>query len=62
MYAIRSYYALSTSGLVPKMLELPQKAPDVNLAVSLNATTDEVRSRIMPINKTYPIRESYNFV
>jgi len=47
---------LSTSGLVPKMLELPQKAPDVNLAVSLNATTDEVRSRIMPINKTYPTR------
>jgi 23S rRNA (adenine2503-C2)-methyltransferase len=48
---------LSTSGLVPKMLELPQKAPDVNLAVSLNATTDEVRSRIMPINRTYPLRE-----
>ena len=47
---------LSTSGLVPKMFELPQKAPDVNLAVSLNATTDEVRSRIMPINKTYPIK------
>ena len=48
---------LSTSGLVPKMIELPQRAPDVNLAVSLNATTDEVRSRIMPINKTYPISE-----
>jgi 23S rRNA (adenine2503-C2)-methyltransferase len=48
---------LSTSGLVPKMIELPQRAPDVNLAVSLNATTDEVRSRIMPIDKTYPISE-----
>ena len=48
---------LSTSGLVPKMIELPQRAPDVNLAVSLNATTDEVRSRIMPINRTYPISE-----
>ncbi|NJD56610.1 MAG: 23S rRNA (adenine(2503)-C(2))-methyltransferase RlmN [Nitrospirae bacterium] len=48
---------LSTSGLVPKMLELPAKAPDVNLAVSLNATTDEVRSRIMPVNRTYPIKE-----
>jgi 23S rRNA (adenine2503-C2)-methyltransferase len=47
---------LSTSGLVPKMLELPKKAPDVNLAVSLNATTDEVRDRIMPINKKYPLR------
>jgi len=48
---------LSTSGVVPKMLELPKKAPDVNLAVSLNATTDEVRNRLMPINKTYPISE-----
>jgi 23S rRNA (adenine2503-C2)-methyltransferase len=48
---------LSTSGLVPRMLELPAKAPDVNLAVSLNATTDEVRSRIMPINRTYPIKD-----
>ncbi len=51
---------LSTSGLVPKMLELPKRAPDINLAVSLNATTDEVRSRIMPINRTYPIRELMN--
>ena len=47
---------LSTSGLVPKMLELPGRAPDVNLAISLNATTDEVRDRIMPINKKYPLR------
>ena len=47
---------LSTSGLVPKMTELPQKAPGVNLAVSLNATTDEVRDRIMPINKKYPLK------
>lgn len=48
---------LSTSGIVPRMLELPAKAPDVNLAISLNATTDEVRSGIMPINRTYPIKE-----
>ena len=47
---------LSTSGLVPKMRELPGRAPDVNLAISLNATTDEVRDRIMPINKKYPLK------
>lgn len=47
---------LSTSGLVPKMSELQGRAPDVNLAVSLNATTDAVRDRIMPINKKYPIK------
>lgn len=47
---------LSTAGIVPKMLELPDKAPPINLAVSLNATTDEVRSFLMPINMTYPMR------
>ena len=47
---------LSTSGIAPKILELAQKAPLVNLAISLNATTDKVRSYIMPINKTYPLK------
>ncbi|MDI6729128.1 MAG: 23S rRNA (adenine(2503)-C(2))-methyltransferase RlmN [Thermodesulfovibrionales bacterium] len=51
---------LSTSGIVPKILELPKKAPAVNLAISLNATTDEVRDYIMPINKTYPLKELLN--
>jgi len=47
---------LSTSGLVPGMDRLPAIAPEVNLAVSLNATTDHVRSRIMPVNRKYPIK------
>jgi 23S rRNA (adenine2503-C2)-methyltransferase len=47
---------VSTSGLVPQMAELG-KAVTVNLAVSLNATTDEVRSEIMPVNRRYPLRE-----
>jgi 23S rRNA (adenine2503-C2)-methyltransferase len=47
---------LSTAGLAPKILELPGKAPDVNLAISLNATTDAERDRLMPVNKKYPIR------
>jgi 23S rRNA (adenine2503-C2)-methyltransferase len=47
---------LSTSGLAPRILELPGKAPEVNLAISLNATTDAVRDRLMPVNKKYPIR------
>lgn len=46
---------LSTAGIAPKIIELYEKAPMVNLAVSLNATTDRVRDYIMPINKTYPI-------
>ena len=47
---------LSTAGLAPKILELPGKAPEVNLAISLNAATDAVRDRLMPVNKKYPIR------
>lgn len=47
---------LSTSGLVPEMQRLWEMIK-VNLAVSLNATTDEVRDRLMPINKKYPLKE-----
>jgi len=47
---------LSTSGLVPEMLELGQRIR-VNLAVSLNATTDAVRNELMPINRRYPLSE-----
>lgn len=47
---------LSTSGLVPEMRELGRRIR-VNLAVSLNATTDEVRDRLMPINRRYPLKE-----
>jgi 23S rRNA (adenine2503-C2)-methyltransferase len=46
---------VSTAGLAPRIPRLGKDIP-VNLAVSLNATTDEVRDRIMPINKTYNIR------
>lgn len=45
---------VSTCGLVPEMESLG-RAVTVNLAVSLNATTDEQRDILMPINKKYPI-------
>jgi len=48
---------VSTCGLVPEMGRLGEEIPNVNLAVSLNATTDELRDRIMPINRRYPIAE-----
>jgi 23S rRNA (adenine2503-C2)-methyltransferase len=47
---------LSTSGLVPEMRELGRRIR-VNLAVSLNATTDAVRDRLMPVNRRYPLAE-----
>lgn len=48
---------VSTCGLVPEMERLGREVPTVNLAVSLNATTDELRDRIMPINRRYPLRD-----
>lgn len=54
-YGVRKV-TLSTSGLVPEMLELGRRIK-VNLAVSLNATTDAVRDRLMPINRRYPLKE-----
>ena len=47
---------VSTSGLVKKIDEFGRRSK-VNLAISLNATTDELRSQIMPINRRYPISE-----
>jgi 23S rRNA (adenine2503-C2)-methyltransferase len=47
---------LSTCGLVPEMLELGRRIK-VNLAVSLNATTDVVRDRLMPVNRRYPLAQ-----
>jgi 23S rRNA (adenine2503-C2)-methyltransferase len=47
---------LSTSGLIPQMLELKQRS-QVALAVSLHAPIDELRDVLVPINKKYPIRD-----
>ena len=45
---------VSTVGLVPMMERLLNETP-VNLAVSLHATTDELRDRLAPINQRYPL-------
>jgi 23S rRNA (adenine2503-C2)-methyltransferase len=46
---------VSTVGVVTGIEKLGQLMPAPNLAVSLNATTDEVRDRIMPVNRRWPI-------
>lgn len=48
---------VSTDGLVPGIDRLGSSPIKVNLAVSLNATTDEVRDVIMPVNRRFPIKE-----
>jgi len=47
---------LSTSGVVPEIRRLGEVA-DVELAISLHAPRDDVRTEIMPINNKYPLKE-----
>ncbi|MGN0578860.1 MAG: 23S rRNA (adenine(2503)-C(2))-methyltransferase RlmN [Ruminiclostridium sp.] len=49
------HITLSTCGIVPKVYALSESIYPVNLAVSLHAPNDELRDRIMPINKKYPL-------
>ena len=49
------HVTVSTVGLVPEMIKFIHEV-NAKLAVSLNATTDEVRSKLMPINNKYPIQ------
>jgi 23S rRNA (adenine2503-C2)-methyltransferase len=46
---------VSTSGVVPGIEQLARSGLPVTLAVSLHAATDELRDRLVPINKTYPL-------
>ncbi len=51
------HMTVSTVGLVPAIRKLSQEQLQVNLAISLHAPTDELRSRTMPVNRKYPIAE-----
>ena len=54
-YALpRKRVTVSTSGVVPEIYNLAKES-DVTLAVSLHASTDELRNTLVPINKKYPI-------
>jgi len=48
---------LSTAGIIPRMVELFSRPHFVQLAISLNASTDEQRSELMPINRKYPLAD-----
>ena len=51
------HISLSTCGLVPKIDLLAQRKLQLTLSVSLHAPNDEIRNRIMPVNKAYPTEE-----
>jgi 23S rRNA (adenine2503-C2)-methyltransferase len=46
---------ISTVGLVPAIRRFADEHRQINLAVSLHAATDELRSRLLPINRRYPL-------
>jgi 23S rRNA (adenine2503-C2)-methyltransferase len=48
---------VSTSGVVPGIDELGRDGGGVNLAVSLHAAVDELRDRLVPLNRKWPVRE-----
>ena len=49
------HISLSTCGLVPRIDALAEKKLQISLAISLHGPNDEIRNKIMPVNKAYPI-------
>lgn len=51
------HISLSTCGLVPKIDELAEHKLQLSLAISLHGPNNEIRNKIMPVNKAYPVEE-----
>ncbi|MFH2203577.1 MAG: 23S rRNA (adenine(2503)-C(2))-methyltransferase RlmN [Elusimicrobiota bacterium] len=51
------HVSVSTVGILPGMKRLIEAFPQVNLAVSLHAATERLRSRLVPVNKAYPLEQ-----
>ncbi|MBQ1812862.1 MAG: 23S rRNA (adenine(2503)-C(2))-methyltransferase RlmN [Bacilli bacterium] len=51
------HITISTCGIVPKIYEFASLKTQVNLAVSLHAPNNELRNKLMPINKVYSLNE-----
>src|SRR5690606_22338583 len=51
------HITVSTSGLVPKIKEFAHLGIQVNLAVSLHAPNNEIRTKLMKINERFPVEE-----
>ena len=51
------HITVSTCGIVPKIKEFSDLDLQINLALSLHAPTNDIRNKIMPINKAYPLEK-----
>ena len=56
------HISISTAGILEGIKKLAEENLQVNLAISLHAPDDALRSRIMPINKKYPIADVFEVV
>ena len=56
------HITVSTCGIVPKIREFSKEKRQVNLAISLHAPNDELRSKLMKINKVYHLKEVINSI
>ena len=54
------HLTISTSGLVPQIKQLAEHPQQIRLAISLHGATDDVRDKIMPINKKWPVAELFD--
>jgi len=54
------HMTVSTSGLAPQIRKLADFPLQIRLAISLHGASDEVRERIMPVNKKYPLHELFD--
>jgi 23S rRNA (adenine2503-C2)-methyltransferase len=54
------HISLSTCGLIPKIDELAKRKLQISLAISLHGPNDEIRDKIMPVNKAYPSEDLIN--
>ncbi|HEX8187825.1 MAG TPA: 23S rRNA (adenine(2503)-C(2))-methyltransferase RlmN [Pyrinomonadaceae bacterium] len=57
LFIVPNRVTVSTAGVVPKIKELARVPERPHLAISLAAPTDELRDRLMPINKRWPLAE-----
>ena len=51
------HISLSTCGLIPKIDELAEHKLQISLAISLHGPNNEIRNKIMPVNKAYPVED-----
>ncbi|WP_241158442.1 23S rRNA (adenine(2503)-C(2))-methyltransferase RlmN [Cohnella candidum] len=51
------HITVSTSGIVPSMYKFADENTQINLAISIHAPNDALRSKLMPVNRRYPFQE-----